>query len=148
MIKEYPNSEIFKCVVEESAEGKKVQLRVKGNSMLPFIREGDCIILIPCNPSSLKIGDVVLFNHNKVVHLHRLIDKKENNLVLQGDGNINTKEIVELQDVIAKLQQIIRKKKGKKVNSDTYIWYVCFYVWHFLRPFRPYLLKLYSMFKK
>ncbi len=147
MIKEYPNSEIFKCVVEEIANGKNVQLRVKGNSMFPFIREGDCIILIPCNLSKLQIGDVVLFNYNKEVHLHRLIDKKENNLILQGDGNINAVEIVELQDIIAKLQQIIRKK-GKKVNAETWRWYFFFYLWFYVRPFRAYILKLYRLCNK
>lgn len=147
MIKEYPNSEIFKYVAEEIADGKNVKLRVRGNSMIPFIREDDFIILIPCNPSTLKIGDVVLFNHNKEVHLHRIIRKKGNRLILQGDGNIIAKEEIALHDVIAKMKQIIQKK-GKKVNADAWVWYFFFYLWFYVRPFRAYLLKLYRVCNK
>ncbi|MBP7102846.1 MAG: S24/S26 family peptidase [Bacteroidales bacterium] len=146
MIKEYPNSEIFKYVAEEISHGENVQLRVKGNSMLPFIREGDSIILIPYNPSCLKIGDVVLFNHKKEVRLHRIIHKNGSSLILQGDGNINAKELIDLLDVIGKLKQIIRRNE-KKINTDTWVWYFSFYIWYLLRPFRSYLLKLYRVCK-
>lgn len=146
MLKEYPNSEIFKYVVEEIANGNTVQLRVRGTSMLPFLREGDFAILVPFDQADLKVGDSVLFTYVKEIYLHRIIRRKGDNLVLQGDGIRKSKETITTQHVIALMKQIIRKN-GKKVDCNTFSWYLRFYVWYHLRPFRRYLLKLYYVFR-
>lgn len=146
MLKEYPNSEIFKYVAEEIAEGKTVQLRVKGTSMLPFLRDGDFAILVPFDQAGLKVGDVVLFTYRKKVLLHRIIRRKGDNLVLKGDGIRKAKETITTQHVIALMKQIIRKN-GKKIKCNTLSWYFLFYVWHYLRFFQRYLLILHNMLR-
>ena len=42
-----PNNEFFKCVLESIQAGESVKIRVKGNSMYPFLKEGNAILLSP-----------------------------------------------------------------------------------------------------
>ncbi len=48
-------------VVDTLARGESVVLRVRGASMLPWLREGDPVRILPAAGRRLRRGDVVLF---------------------------------------------------------------------------------------
>ncbi len=58
-----PNQLFFAEVEAMLAEGREVQIRMKGHSMRPLLRsERDRVVLAPCtDPARLQPGDVVLF---------------------------------------------------------------------------------------
>lgn len=66
---------------------------VKGNSMLPLLREGDVVFIIKPGPYEIKEGDVIVFwtPDNTTLVIHRVIKVvKVNNVsyyVTKGDNN-------------------------------------------------------------
>ena len=73
-----PNQLFFAEVEAMLAEGREVQIRMKGHSMRPLLRsERDQVVLTPCtDPARLRPGDVVLFRccgrhilHLSLIHI-------------------------------------------------------------------------------
>lgn len=70
-----PNQLFFAEVEAMLAEGREVQIRMKGHSMRPLLRsERDQVVLTPCaDPARLQPGDVVLFRCEGRHILHRIL---------------------------------------------------------------------------
>lgn len=66
---------------------------VKGNSMLPLLREGDIVFIVKANPSEIKEGDVIVFwtPNNATLIIHRVIkvmwSKNTAYYITKGDNN-------------------------------------------------------------
>ena len=93
-----PNIDLLEECIELLNEGKTVLLTAKGDSMLPFIRDREKIILQKAE--TYRRGDIVLARtDNGTTVLHRIIrtgngtatlEKREMPLIRnQGQGNIN-----------------------------------------------------------
>ena len=56
--------------------GETVQVRPRGHSMRPKIHSGDLVTIAPCDPATLKVGDIVLVraNGNDYLHLIKAMD--------------------------------------------------------------------------
>lgn len=131
------NNQELMALVKEQINNKNVTLTIKGNSMLPFFRDGRTIITLE-KPKKLKRLDVVLFKYNDIYILHRIIKIKEK-IVTQGDGLIS-KEIIDESDVVAVVKFFENKRKIIFSNNKFYLFKVR--IWRMLRPFRRVLLKL------
>jgi len=71
-------------------QGSYLRFRAHGNSMAPFIRNGDIILVEPKKASELHIGDIVFYRRAGGRHVaHRLIGKSGNDgsLVLKTRGD-------------------------------------------------------------
>lgn len=89
------NSTVFGFVRGLLLEGQAVDVRVMGQSMLPFFRSGSRIRLRPLRPGDLVRGHVVLGETdagNFVVH--RIIRAETSHIVLLGDGNVTGTETI------------------------------------------------------
>lgn len=82
-------------------EGKEVCIRVKGNSMLPFIKNGDRVLLVAYTETPLLLGANILAKHEGNYVFHRYVGKKNESIVLAGDGNIALHEYVKSSDIVA-----------------------------------------------
>ena len=52
---------------------------VKGNSMLPLLREGDLVILVHASPQDIEVGDIIVYKVSRggsMYIIHRVIDVK------------------------------------------------------------------------
>ena len=80
-------------------EGKDVSLPARGNSMLPFIKNGkDRIVLRRLE--GIKTGDMLLARVSTGNYvIHRLIDIQGDRLTLKGDGNYRGVEYCSREDV-------------------------------------------------
>lgn len=69
-------------------KGVPFKFQAKGNSMEPFIKEGDVIIVSPLLKKNPSIGEVVAFIHPHTGRLivHRIIAKQKMDYLIQGDG--------------------------------------------------------------
>lgn len=114
-------------------EGKTVEFKVKGNSMLPFFKHEKTIVTLE-KSKNYKKRDVVLAKYNDLVLLHRIIKIKNNIYTLRGDGLIS-KEYVKINDVYGKV--ISFKTNDKKIK----FYKTKVLVWLLLRPIRRLLLK-------
>ncbi|HHT55364.1 MAG TPA: hypothetical protein GX012_02250, partial [Acholeplasma sp.] len=58
-------------------EGRTVEFKVKGNSMLPFFKHEKTIVTLE-KPTNYKKHDVIIAKYNDLVVLHRIIKIKNN----------------------------------------------------------------------
>ncbi|WP_159730162.1 S24 family peptidase [Sphingobacterium sp. 18053] len=95
------NEDYFAEVQRILREGKEVRIRVKGNSMRPFIRDGDTVLLRAYQGQSLALGSNILAKDKGKFVFHRFIGKKNDLYILAGDGNLVLREYVGATDIIA-----------------------------------------------
>jgi len=72
-------------------KGFSFKFRTKGNSMVPFIKEGDIITVSPLLTKKPRLGEVVAFVHPDTGKLivHRIIKEQTKGFLIQGDGVID-----------------------------------------------------------
>jgi len=54
-------------------QGKSVRFHAPGRSMYPTIRESELITVEPIEPPCVKVGDIVLYRHDRSVVAHRVV---------------------------------------------------------------------------
>lgn len=123
------NSLFFREVASRIAEGERVRIRAKGNSMLPFIRDRrDTIVLEKPNEQSFQKGCLLLVQlKDKRYVLHRVKKIDTTRILLHGDGNLSTFETCTPQDVVAEATAVIRN--GKKIRKGSFRWNMYRYMW-------------------
>jgi signal peptidase I len=66
--------------------GRYLYVIVTGNSMEPYLHDGDMVVVTPGD--DYGIGDVVVYRHPKLgTVIHRIISVEGNRYVIQGDHN-------------------------------------------------------------
>ena len=148
-MKQIPNDLFFAWVESEIAEGRSVKFRLKGNSMFPLLRNGkDEVILEKCFPENLKPMDVILFRYRGAHVLHRIIKRKGNDLLIQGDGSIVAMEHCTVNDVVGKVTSICRSS-GKTILIESWKWKLYSHLWRRMGCSRKWILKVaYKLFLK
>lgn len=128
-VKVIKNDSFFREVESRIADGNRVRIRAKGNSMLPFIRDGkDEVILEKTNEKSFQKGRLLLVRtSNETYILHRVTRISKDNIVLKGDGNLSLFEYCSRAEVIAESTEVIRNTKLIKVGS--FKWNLYRYFW-------------------
>ncbi|MDR0261906.1 MAG: S24/S26 family peptidase [Sphingobacterium sp.] len=112
------NEDYFAEVQRILREGKEVRIRVKGSSMLPFIKDGDTVLLRAYQGQSLALGSNVLAKDKDKFVFHRFVGKKNNQYILAGDGNLVLREYVGATDIIAIAYTLYPQDKDKTVMID------------------------------
>lgn len=120
-IKNTGNDEFFADVERIVGEGGSVRMRLKGNSMRPFLRDGiDEVELAPVDRVALRKGMVVLFRYQGRHVLHRVRRIDSDRLVIKGDGNYRIEETVTRGDVVCNVSRIYRN--GREIVYGSPRW--------------------------
>mgnify|MGYP002521622243 FL=1 len=136
------NESLLPEVEKLLAEGLHVTLKVKGNSMLPFIRGGRDSVTLEA-PAGISRGDIVLARIGKERYvLHRIIGTKGNTVILMGDGNCHGTEQCLRSDICGRVITIV--KPHKYISTDSSCMHMAGTVWRLLLPVRRWLLALYK----
>ena len=113
-----PNQLFFAEVQAQIRQGKKVKIRVRGNSMLPFIRNNDETLLIPPTPEKIRIGTPVVAQTDELgIVLHRIHRIEGSRITLLGDGNVNQFEHTSPERIIAVVSHYYRGKHTLRTDS-------------------------------
>ena len=127
-------------------EGRRVVVRVKGNSMLPFLKGNRDSVELE-KSKDLKCGDIVLacMDGDRFV-LHRIIKIDGEHIVLMGDGNLKGCEHCRISEIKAKAVNLIKPAKGgyKKISCTDRTHMRKAYLWKKLLPVRRYILAIYK----
>lgn len=100
--------------------GHEIRFRACGNSMVPFVENGDILSVIPMNPLKARIGDVILHRRkNGALAAHRiqwiLRDRARPSAVrTRGDSHPGDGEVVPLDAILG---QVIQVQRGNKKIS-------------------------------
>lgn len=136
-----PNQLFFAEVQAQIRQGKKVKIRVRGNSMLPFIRNNDEALLIPPTPEHIQKGTPVVAQTDELgIVLHRIYHIEGNRITLLGDGNINQFEHTSPDRIIATVSHYYRGKHTLKL--DSWYMYLIGRLWMAAHPWRRKVLTL------
>ena len=141
---ELPNDAFLSLVSEKIRQGYSAIIWVKGYSMRPFLEYGrDKVKLVP--PVRLEVGDAVLAQVTPGHYvLHRIIEMQGEQIVLQGDGNVEGVERCRRSDVCGVVAAYIRPRRTILAGSPTLKRNVR--IWRRLRPVRRFLLFLYKLY--
>ena len=113
-----PNQLFFAEVQAQIRQGKKVKIRVRGNSMLPFIRNNDEALLIPPTPDKIRKGTPVVAQTDELgIVLHRIHRIEGSRITLLGDGNVNQFEHTSPERIIAVVSHYYRGKHTLRTDS-------------------------------
>lgn len=98
--------------------GANVKKRAKGNSMFPFIRSNDQM-LISNMTTSPRIGDIVVFEHPQYRRLaiHRIVGRRHSRLLVKGDNSRRPDGWIQARDVLGRVVQIERMGSLLRIRS-------------------------------
>ena len=107
----YQNA-VHQLIQEQLANGETITFRVLGESMHPFIREGDPIHVEQCNPRDLSMGDIITFKGDDLYLTHRVLWIVKNGnairLITRGDNEIAVDPPVSPNHILGKVVAIGR----------------------------------------
>lgn len=125
-------------------EGNTVPFLITGNSMSPFmIHERDTILLRkPVFP--LKKGTMAFYQRKSGQYvMHRICKIKDGKYYFVGDAQIIVEGPLEQEQIFAVVCGV--KRKNKLEEPGTFWWEFFEHIWLLLRPFRPLMIKKYSI---
>lgn len=133
------NDVFFEHVANLLNQGRQVELRVKGDSMRPFISGGKDRVLLYKAEQYAK-GDIVLARTDSGQWmLHRIVSIDLPRVILMGDGNLHNREACMESDIAGTVLQIL-KGNGKFVDCTGKKHRNLARIWGFFLPIRKYLL--------
>jgi signal peptidase len=105
----------FNVTVDLLKSGQSVRFQAPGRSMTPTIREDETITIEPVSASTVRKGDIILYNNETGVIAHRVvrIRKKDASLqphsfILRGDASITDDKPVAPGQVLGKVVSVER----------------------------------------
>lgn len=139
------NSIIFPEVTKLVSEGRKVSIRAKGNSMLPFIKDGDTVGLVKIDKVQ-HLDIILVFTDKGHYVLHRAIKIDGDNITLMGDGNLRGCEYCTLESVLAVAETVTSNGRIFDLRDEKHLRKAR--LWIRMLPIRRYLLAIYKLFIK
>ena len=114
-----PNSQFFALAKQLLQEGKKIEITVKGNSMRPFLSDGETVVVTPVAlDCPLKKCDIILAETSTgQVMMHRIREISPAGIRMKGDGNLYQSELVRPEDVMGRVAGVVRN--GETVSLYT-----------------------------
>jgi len=126
-------------------EGKEVRIRIKGDSMRPFIKDGDSVLLRAYKGEPLALGSNILAKHQGKYVFHRYVAEKDWQIILAGDGNLVLREYINPTDIIAVAWVHFPQNSAKEINLNHSWARFRGLAWYHIRLFRRVVVKLASL---
>jgi hypothetical protein len=97
-------------------QGRVMELRSMGASMLPALRSGDRVKIAP--HQDCRLGDIILFRRGEALLLHRVVAKAQGVVITKGDAASRPDQAVPYPDILGRA--IFRERQGKISSLDTF----------------------------
>ena len=91
-----------------------------GTSMLPFLQEGDLVIVRPIAWDELRRGDIVTYRNGDKFPTHRVSNKRADRLSLRCDGRVARKFHVKPDDILGRAE--VRFRDGHWITTTDPEW--------------------------
>jgi hypothetical protein len=97
--------------------GNTLRLRARGSSMLPFVLDGDVLVVRAASAAEVEIGDVICYEPPAGgLCLHRVIARRGRGFVTRGDA-LTYVEMVPDTTVLGLV--VARERAGRRAALDT-----------------------------
>ena len=90
-----------------------------GNSMSPFLEDGDELIVIPVRWEEIKIGDIVTYRHGDKFPTYRVARKMQDSLLLKPDNWPQLFKVCR-DDLLGKVVE--RRRKESSLSCTDWQW--------------------------
>lgn len=136
------SQEFFPLLATLIDNGQTAKITVTGESMYPFLRDGlDSVELTQTTLDGVERGDIILIQRDDTGYvLHRVWKKSGEQLYLLGDAQVSIEGPVRKDQLRAKATALWRG--GTRIGNANRWWRFCSTLWLFLRPLRPYILRM------
>jgi signal peptidase I len=136
---------------EVLSKGFPFRFKAHGNSMRPFIYNGETIELTAVDPDQLLQGDIVLcWREKDHLLLHRVVQVQKTTsgrkFLIQGDASCWPDGAVPPENVLGKATTVFRR--GRWVGLYTFPLAQLFRVWLITLPFRRLAVRLASAIRR
>ena len=112
-----PAPSLDALAAESLRRGTTLRVRARGGSMLPFLRDGDVLVVRPAAAAEIGIGDVICYEPPAGgLCLHRVIAREDRGFVTRGDA-LAYVEVVPDAAVLGWV--IVRERRGRHAALDT-----------------------------
>ena len=104
-------------------EGNMLRFRAHGNSMLPFVKNNDIIVVSPIESNNIKKGDIIFYQGKGGSPIaHRVISLTAGNefIFVRGDGYIGGTEKIPVEKVTGIVCKIERNNKTIEQRKTSY----------------------------
>lgn len=135
------SAEFVGLIEETVGSGGTMPIVVTGNSMRPFLKDGEHTVWLErCTDSDFKRGRILLFRRtNGKIVLHRVRKVRPDGvLVMNGDAQ-NWCENIEKNQVLAVVTHI--EANGKKKPCNSLFYRMRTEIWQLLMPVRPFVFR-------
>jgi signal peptidase I len=122
-------------------EGARVRFTATGNSMRPFLHDGDIVELVPLDRSGPDVGQIVLVSRDESSYvLHRVVRILGDRIFLAGDAHGYWKEPFSRESLLGR---VVALQRGQRViRVDETKWRLLGLVWIKAAPAGQFLLEL------
>lgn len=107
-------------IVRALADRGRISLRVRGSSMLPWVRPGDIAVIRRAGATDVRCGDVVLLHREERLFVHRLVQKhgslESAKFLAKGDAHPGDDGLIHGQEILGRVMKIYRD--GRQIDLD------------------------------
>ena len=99
----------------------ELRLQVTGASMLPAVWPGDVLSIRSCAPHELRLGEIVLVEHEGGFRVHRLVREEDGGarFITRGDAMPQDDPAVDAARVLGKVTSI--ERGGRRISPKAYL---------------------------
>ena len=113
-----PNLSVCHVLLKKAIKkGTQITQKVEGESMLPTIRPGQTISLEYVSPSSIQVGDILIFRGAQSNVVHRLVKIEEKNggklYITKGDNNLTLDPPSGYERILGRVASLDGKKMSE-----------------------------------
>ncbi len=115
-------SEFDVLVNELIGRGHGFRLSVSGSSMFPSIRDGDIVVVEPCDSRDLRLGDIVFYRRPRGHTAHRLVGRCDGgaNLITRGDALAPCDPVLSRSQVVGRV--VVVERGDRSYRAGTLCW--------------------------
>jgi len=73
-------------IVDTLRDGRPMRWTVRGSSMWPAIRDGATVLVTPCDPRRVGVGEVIAYSRGGALVVHRVACVEATGLRCRGDA--------------------------------------------------------------
>lgn len=114
-------NDLWSLSAEILRSGNRLRFRAKGVSMMPFVRDGELLVIQPT--SNVRFGDIVLCRTaDERVIVHRVVSVGNGGILTQGDACRQPDSIVTEEDVLGRVVAVERGKRVQNLDEGLQRW--------------------------
>lgn len=103
-------------------QGGRLRVKARGSSMLPFILDGEVVLVAPAAGAELRVGDVVCYETPPgTLVLHRVIGRRGERLVTKGDALTST-DVISRARVLGRVVAVERRGRLRRLDTRAARW--------------------------